>query len=259
MGPAWATTAPAVRVEQVVVVLGVTAVARRPVLIGLRDSDGDWPSGAWSNDDDLGSSARRIMAEALACRTSPAAGRSDVDRLTATMDVHSAGFLPPDQPDAALRLIHTAALPLPAGLLDWDRWTEVSTAAGNDPVGMMARQDWVGRAAVTDDALEFLPEYFTIPDLRDVYQALWGLPLVDGNFHRWVQLNPGLLRPTQLPPMSDLRRVTVPASLRARRLTSGAGRPAVPFRRGRLRRLNVPYRLPPAWDAPAPPARRSDA
>ncbi|GAA2828573.1 NUDIX domain-containing protein [Kitasatospora paracochleata] len=45
-------------------------------------------------------------------------------------------------------------------------------------------------------AAAFLGPDFTIPELRAVYESVWGDPLHPGNFHRKVLSVPGFLRPT---------------------------------------------------------------
>lgn len=45
-------------------------------------------------------------------------------------------------------------------------------------------------------ASRLLPRTFTVSDLRDVYEQLWGAELDAGNFQRKVTGVPGLLRPT---------------------------------------------------------------
>jgi 8-oxo-dGTP diphosphatase len=45
-------------------------------------------------------------------------------------------------------------------------------------------------------AARLLPRSFTVSDLREVYEQLWGVELDAGNFQRKVTGVPGLLRPT---------------------------------------------------------------
>jgi 8-oxo-dGTP diphosphatase len=45
-------------------------------------------------------------------------------------------------------------------------------------------------------AARLLPRTFTVSDLREVYEQLWGVALDAGNFQRKVTGVPGLLRPT---------------------------------------------------------------
>ncbi len=48
----------------------------------------------------------------------------------------------------------------------------------------------------TSQAVSFLPEEFTVAELRQVYEAVWGRPLDPGNFQRKVTGMPGFLEDT---------------------------------------------------------------
>ena len=78
----------------------------------------------------------------------------------------------------------------------------------------------------TSLATAFCAETFTISELRLVYEAVWGVRLDPGNFHRKVQGVPGFLMPAG----SD-RRTT-------------KGRPAQLFRAGAATVLNPPLSRP---------------
>jgi 8-oxo-dGTP diphosphatase len=71
-------------------------------------------------------------------------------------------------------------------------------------------------------ATAFLPEEFTIADLRRVYEVVWGHPLDPGNFHRKVTRTEGFVERT------------------GRRQSVGRGRPAELFRAGPEESLNPP-------------------
>ena len=62
-------------------------------------------------------------------------------------------------------------------------------------------------------ATAFCGQVFTIADVRAVYEAVWGVPLEQRNFHRKLTGTPGFLEPT------------------GRMRTDGPGRPAELFRR----------------------------
>jgi len=53
-----------------------------------------------------------------------------------------------------------------------------------------------GKLEYTPLATAFLGPDFTIPELRAVYETVWGEPLHPGNFHRKVLSVPGFLEPT---------------------------------------------------------------
>jgi 8-oxo-dGTP diphosphatase len=74
----------------------------------------------------------------------------------------------------------------------------------------------------TNLATAFLGEEFTIAQLRQVYEVVWGHPLDAGNFHRKVTRTEGFVEPT------------------GRRQNVGRGRPAELFRRGTEESLNPP-------------------
>jgi 8-oxo-dGTP diphosphatase len=83
-------------------------------------------------------------------------------------------------------------------------------------------------------ATAFCPAEFTVAQLREVYEAVWGRRLDPRNFHRKVTGTPGFIEPTG-------------------RATAGdRGRPAQLFRRGPATRLHPPM-LRPARDAAPPP------
>ena len=74
----------------------------------------------------------------------------------------------------------------------------------------------------TNLATAFLGEEFTIAQLRQVYEVIWGHPLDAGNFHRKVTRTEGFVEPT------------------GRRQNVGRGRPAELFRAGSEVTLNPP-------------------
>jgi 8-oxo-dGTP diphosphatase len=71
-------------------------------------------------------------------------------------------------------------------------------------------------------ATRLCPAPFTVAELREVYEVVWGQPLDPRNFHRKMTGTPGLL--------VDTGKVT----------TRNGGRPAALYRRGRAQRLNPP-------------------
>jgi 8-oxo-dGTP diphosphatase len=85
-------------------------------------------------------------------------------------------------------------------------------------------------------ATAFLPPEFTITALREVYEAVWGLPLHAPNFHRKILATPGFVE--------DTGRL-------AERGGSGGGRRARLYRPGGAALLHPPL-LRGAQSAPAP-------
>lgn len=79
-----------------------------------------------------------------------------------------------------------------------------------------------GKLEYTALATAFCSPEFTVSQLREVYEAVWGRPIDPRNFHRKATRTEGLLEPTG-------------------RHTSGeAGRPAQLYRAGPVRTLNPP-------------------
>ena len=75
-----------------------------------------------------------------------------------------------------------------------------------------------------------LPAEFTLGELQQVYEAVWGVPLVDrANFRRKVLQAPGFVRPVDGDP---------------HRLTGGRGRPAQLYRGNDAAELNPPIKRP---------------
>lgn len=74
----------------------------------------------------------------------------------------------------------------------------------------------------TNLATSFVPEEFTVSELREVYDVIWGARLDPGNFHRKVAGSTGFVEPT------------------GRYRKGGSGRPARTFRAGPAVALNPP-------------------
>ncbi len=80
--------------------------------------------------------------------------------------------------------------------------------------------DWLGRRLEHDlAAADLVGPEFTIAELREVYEEVWGRPLDPGNFQRKVTGIPGLLEDT------------------GARSSGGRGRPAALYRLGDVRTL----------------------
>lgn len=68
-------------------------------------------------------------------------------------------------------------------------WTRVVDAAVEqlDPVARVVLEHWRQQVEETTAGMEFLPRYFTIGQLRSVYEAIWMTNPDPGNFHRWIR------------------------------------------------------------------------
>lgn len=187
---------------------------------------GRWalPGGFVGIDEDLEQAARRELAE----ETSVDAGSVRLEQLA------TYGAPGRDPRHRTVSVAWLAVLPRPA-----------TPAAGSDASHAAWRSaDWlVGRGRLAFDhrtilrdgierirakleyttiATAFLEEEFTIAQLREVYEVVWGHPLDAGNFHRKVTRTEGFVEPT------------------GRRRSVGRGRPAELFTRGPEESLNPP-------------------
>jgi 8-oxo-dGTP diphosphatase len=77
-------------------------------------------------------------------------------------------------------------------------------------------------------ATAFCPPEFTLGELRQVYETVWGVELDRPNFRRKVLATPGFVRPVEGPP----------------RLTGGRGKPAALYRAGEATALHPPLLRP---------------
>ncbi|MER8225698.1 NUDIX domain-containing protein [Streptomyces sp. NPDC094143] len=84
-------------------------------------------------------------------------------------------------------------------------------------------------------ATAFCPPEFTLGELQQVYEAVWGTPLDRPNFRRKVLATPGFVEP-------------VPG---AARLTGGRGKPAALYRAGTATTLHPPLLRPTPEGRPA--------
>lgn len=184
--------------------------------------EGSWalPGGFVRPAEDLADAAVRELAE----ETGLPAGSVHLEQL--------ATYGAPDR-DPRMRVVSVAHLvlapDLPVPRAGGDaadaRWAPV-------PVGALAFDhdrilaDGLERARAkleyTPLAAEFCPPEFTIGDLREVYEAVWGVPPDPRNFHRKVSGAAGFLEPT------------------GRWSEGGRGRPAQLYRRGPATSLNPP-------------------
>jgi 8-oxo-dGTP diphosphatase len=121
------------------------------------------------------------------------------------------------------------ALPIPTAGSDAQRafWAPVDEVRGtlafdHDEILDDAVERARSRLEYTTLATVFCGQTFTISDLRNVYEVVWGVPLDPRNFSRKVINTDGFVRPTG-----------------ARRVPE-TGRPAALYQRGPARALNPP-------------------
>jgi hypothetical protein len=107
---------------------------------------------------------------------------------------------------------------------DWQRGvSEVVLAA--DPVSLAVLDHWRQRIEETTAAFELLPRYFTTPQVRSVYEAVWGEQQDPGNFHKWLHQpneNGGICIEV---PAEKVRRAVDEAASRVWRETDGSDAP----------------------------------
>lgn len=188
------------------------------------------PGGFVDIDEDLVTAARRELVE----ETGVDLGRVHLEQIATYGD--------PDR-DPRMRVVSVAYLAVAPDLGE--------PAAGDDAAAAewVAVPDVLGRgddelafdhAVILRDGVErarakleysalarsFVGPVFTVSDLREVYQTVWGVVLDPRNFHRKVTGTPGFLEP-----VGGERR-------------EGAGRPATLYRAGPASDLNPPIMRP---------------
>jgi 8-oxo-dGTP diphosphatase len=181
------------------------------------------PGGFVQPDEDLADAAARELAEETGLRRVP----GHLEQL--------ATYGTPGR-DPRMRVVSVAHLALAPELPDpiagsdasAATWVPVDRALAGPLAFDHARilTDGVERARskleYTDLATAFCPPEFTVAQLREVYEAVWGIALDPRNFHRKVTGTPGLLVDT------------------GRQATAGPGRPAALYRAGGSAVLNPP-------------------
>ena len=170
----------------------------------------------------LGASVSRVHLEQLATYGDP--GRDPRGRVVTV---------------AYLALLPDLPMPTAGSDASAAKWADADTtgplAFDHDTV----LRDGVERARskleYTSLAAAFCPPEFTIAALREVYEAVWGVPIDPRNFHRKVTTTSGFVEAT------------------GRSTAGDRGRPAQLFRRGTAEVLFPPMLRPTAADAaPAP-------
>ncbi|TDU03818.1 8-oxo-dGTP diphosphatase [Streptomyces sp. 846.5] len=236
----------AVTVDLVVLTVRDHALCALMVRRGEPPFQGFWalPGGFVRPDEGLIEAAARELAEETGLRTHGAAGQgpgvgAHLEQLATYGD---------PQRDPRMRVVSVAHLalapdlptPRPGGDVRSARWAPVEELLGRgkddglllafDHTRILA--DGVERARSKIEysslATAFCPEEFTVGELRQVYESVWGVSLDPRNFHRKVTGTPGFL---------------VPAGGTT---TRQGGRPAQLFRAGDATVLNPPMLRPDA-------------
>jgi 8-oxo-dGTP diphosphatase len=236
----------AVTVDLVVLTVRDHALCALMVRRGEPPFQGFWalPGGFVRPDEGLSEAAARELAEETGLRTHGAAGQepgvgAHLEQLATYGD---------PQRDPRMRVVSVAHLalapdlptPRPGGDVRSARWAPVEELLGRgkddglllafDHTRILA--DGVERARSKIEysslATAFCPVEFTVGELRQVYESVWGVSLDPRNFHRKVTGTPGFL---------------VPAGGTT---TRQGGRPAQLFRAGDATVLNPPMLRPEA-------------
>jgi 8-oxo-dGTP diphosphatase len=236
----------AVTVDLVVLTVRDHALCALMVRRGEPPFQGFWalPGGFVRPDEGLIEAAARELAEETGLRTHGAAGQgpgvgAHLEQLATYGD---------PQRDPRMRVVSVAHLalapdlptPRPGGDVRSARWAPVEELLGRgkddglllafDHTRILA--DGVERARSKIEysslATAFCPAEFTVGELRQVYESVWGVSLDPRNFHRKVTGTPGFL---------------VPAGGTT---TRQGGRPAQLFRAGDATVLNPPMLRPDA-------------
>ncbi|MGW1540350.1 NUDIX hydrolase [Streptomyces sp. NPDC002309] len=220
-------------------VLTIRAGALHVLLVerGQEPYAGRWalPGGFVLPDESAETAARRELAEETGLSGVPGPPLeqlrtySEPDR-DPRMRVVSVAFtaLLPDLPE-----------PLGGGDAAQARWVPYASAGplafDHDRILADAHDRVGSRFEYTGLATAFCPPEFTLGELQQVYEAVWGTPLDRPNFRRKVLATPGFVDP-------------VPG---AARLTGGRGKPAALYRAGGAAALHPPLLRPPREGRPA--------
>lgn len=154
------------------IVVDVVAVAVRGGVLCVLVQDRRVPGGPVGAAEDLDAAARRV----LGALCGPACAVWPLDQVGAYGG--AAG---------AVRVAYRVLCPPTAGA-GGGRWVPVADVA--EPAVADAVDQLAHEIGLTTAAAALCPDRFTIPDLRQVYAAVWGQPLDAGNFHRVVRSDP---------------------------------------------------------------------
>lgn len=217
----------AVAVDLVVLTIREDMLCALAVRRGVPPYRGRWalPGGFVHEDEDLPDAARRELVEET--------GLQDLPVHLEQLATYGAPGRDPRQ-----RVVSVAYLALAAELPDPTAGTDAAEARWR-PVSELfegQRRLAFDHAEILADGLErarakleysplataFCVEEFTVAELREVYEVVWGQRLDPRNFHRKVTGSPGFLVPT------------------GKYTRRNGGRPAQLFRRGKATILNPP-------------------
>ncbi|WP_171111968.1 MULTISPECIES: NUDIX domain-containing protein [Streptomyces] len=227
----------AVTVDLAVLTLRAGALHVLLVERGQEPYAGRWalPGGFVLPDESAETAARRELGEET--------GLSDVSGLHLEQ---LRTYSEPDR-DPRMRVVSvafTALLPDPpephgGGDAAQARWVPYDTARplafDHDRILADAHERVGGKLEYTGLATAFCPPEFTLGELQQVYETVWGTPLDRPNFRRKVLATPGFVEP-------------VPG---AARLTGGRGKPAALYRAGGAAALHPPLLRPSREGRPA--------
>ncbi|MCL7427836.1 NUDIX domain-containing protein [Streptomyces sp. YS415] len=220
----------AVTVDLAVLTLRAGALHVLLVERGQEPYAGSWalPGGFLQPDESAETAARRELAEET--------GLSDVSGLHLEQ---LRTYSEPDR-DPRMRVVSVAfAALLPdapevhggsdAARARWTPYDEAGALAfDHDRILADARERVGAKLEYTCLATAFCPPEFTLGELQQVYEAVWGTGLDRPNFRRKVLATPGFVEP-------------VPG---ASRLTGGRGKPAALYRPGAATALHPPLLRP---------------
>ncbi|MFD4373107.1 NUDIX domain-containing protein [Streptomyces sp. NPDC058486] len=193
---------------------------------------GAWalPGGFVLPRESAGAAARRELAEETGLPGATVAGLH-LEQLRT--------YTEPDR-DPRMRVVSVAYtalvpdLPEPRGGGDaaearWLPYDEVPPLAfDHDRILADARTRVGAKLEYTCLATAFCPPEFTLGELREVYETVWGVPLDRPNFRRKVLTTPGFVEALEGPP----------------RRTGGRGKPAALYRAGEATALHPPLLRP---------------
>ncbi|MFF7182254.1 NUDIX domain-containing protein [Streptomyces sp. NPDC008121] len=199
---------------------------------------GDWalPGGFVLPRESSEQAARRELAEETGLAADTVAGLH-LEQLRT--------YSEPDR-DPRMRVVsvaYTALVPDPpephgGGDAARARWAPYGThgplAFDHDRILADARDRIGAKLEYTCLATAFCPPEFTLGELRQVYETVWGVELDRPNFRRKVLATPGFVRAVEGPP----------------RLTGGRGKPAALYRAGEATALHPPLLRPEGRTTP---------